>query len=634
MSLAKQLLILVSALFLMIFSLNFALSVSNTKDYLEGEAKNHAQDTATSLGLSLSPYMMDKQDPMLRTMMNAIFDMGYYQEIRLVDANNHELVNLSSDKTVAGVPEWFIRTLPMSSATAESEISSGWSLSGVLYVTVNPSYAYLKLYQQAKSALSFSLVTFLISIGLLALLLRMTLASLKTIDQLALAVADGQFNSIEHLPWTTEVRNVATSMNIMSKKIKAIITTLNGKLESMGSKLLHDDLTGLFKKSVFETDMKQLYMEDSDAYLVLIKLDSLSSLVKEQQSQTIDQLLKDFARLLQLEASRVAVPPTKVYRFYGAEFALLIRQGTLEQVEALVKSLSAGFAELGEKYQKPDLAHIGVATINPVSTTEKMLEAAHEAYEQAQLIGANSYFIRTGDNFARDISTWKELVFDCVDNATYQVSYVGQIHRFDNRQLLLEEAFTEVHDTQGELVAIGPFISIAEKFAKIIDLDKGVISKVLAHIRDHSPAHAIAVNLSTRTIKNADFRLWLEKLIKHNQAQAQQLVFSLSAYAVIKDVDAYQDFIETVHRWGGKVMIKRFESQSLSPELSKKLKPDYIRLAREIGHDLSKDRQKYEFVTAMQDMGALLDMAILAENVSADSDYQALHKIGILGASR
>ncbi len=634
MSLSKQLLILLSALFLMIFSVNFALSVSNIKDYLEGESKNHAQDTATSLGLSLSPYMANNQDPVIKTMMSAIFDMGYYKEIRLVDADNKELAALTSDKHVEGVPEWFIELLPMTSATAESEISSGWNMSGVVYVTVNSGYAYVKLYEQARAGFYYSLAAFAVSIGLLVLLLRITLASLRRIDLLAQQISEGHFESIEQLPWTREVRNVAASMNTMSHKIKSTISSLHGKLDSMGASLLRDDLTGLYKKAVFETDLKHLSLEDADAFIVLIKIDSLVDLVKERGSDAIDQFLQAFADILQKAANLPGEQTGKAYRFYGAEFALLVNTGDLEKLELLVKSLSADFTELGERYQKTDLAHIGVVAFNPVMTTESLLEAAHEAYEQAHLIGANSYFIRSGDNFARDISTWKELVFDCIDHGGYSVWYIGQIAAFSTGQLLMEEAFIQVHDKKGELVAIGPFISIAEKFAKIVDLDKGVIRLAIDHIQNNHVEHAIAVNVSTRTIKNSDFRHWLEKLIKQHPAVAKHLVFSLSAYAVIKDVDAYQAFIETVHHWGARVMIKRFETQSMSADLVKSLKPDYIRLARDIGNGLDSSSQKHAFVQTMQEISTLLDIAILAENVASDRDYQALKTIGIVGASR
>jgi hypothetical protein len=65
MTLSKQLLILISAIFLILISINFAISVENFKSYLEDEGQIHSQDTATSLGLSLSPYMNDTSDPII-----------------------------------------------------------------------------------------------------------------------------------------------------------------------------------------------------------------------------------------------------------------------------------------------------------------------------------------------------------------------------------------------------------------------------------------------------------------------------------------------------------------------------------------------------------------------------------------
>lgn len=93
MSLSKQLLILISSLFLMIFCVNFVISVNNIRDYLEGESESHAQDTATFLGLSLSPHMIKETDPIIETMMNALFDRGYYQEIKLVNVEHKPLVS-------------------------------------------------------------------------------------------------------------------------------------------------------------------------------------------------------------------------------------------------------------------------------------------------------------------------------------------------------------------------------------------------------------------------------------------------------------------------------------------------------------------------------------------------------------
>jgi methyl-accepting chemotaxis protein len=223
MTLSKQLFILISALFLMIFSVNFVISVGNMRSYLQIEAEVHAQDTATSLGLALSPYISNETDPVMETMMNAIFDMGYYKELKLVNAEGRPLVTLTNDQVFEEVPGWFIAMLPIETATAKSEISSGWSIGGTLRVTVNPGYAYLKLYHQAQSAFYYSMAAFIASSVLLMLVLRFILLPLKRISQLALAVSDGQYETMDRLPRTTEVRTVAGSMNAMSKKIGEVV---------------------------------------------------------------------------------------------------------------------------------------------------------------------------------------------------------------------------------------------------------------------------------------------------------------------------------------------------------------------------------------------------------------------------
>lgn len=633
MSLSKQLLILISVIFLIIFSVNFLLSVNKIKSYLEVESQVHAQDTATSLGLSLSPYIANENDPVLETMIKAIFDMGYYSEIKLVNVDNKPLVIAENKETFTDVPQWFIELLPMQLATAESEINSGWSIGGTVYVTINPGLAYLKLYQLAQSSLNYSLITFTGAVLLLILILRFMLLPLKAINELALAIADGQFKTIEKLPWTLEVKNVAISMNTMSKKIEGIISSFNTKLDSLGKKLQLDDLTGLPKKSSFETDMKRLFMADVDAFVFIIKIDGLAGLVKEHGSDTIDQFLKRFAGLLKDVSAQYDPDLVTPYRFFGSEFAILARSLSREQAEQIAQSLSTLLAGLGEAYLRKDIAHIGIATFNPLGTTSDILAAANEAFEQAQLIGSNSYYFRIGSNHAKDIAEWKDLIFNIIDQKAYQISYISQIKHFDTDVVFMEETLTQAFNQQGKPIPIGTFVSIAEKFAKIVELDQGVTQRVVDHIRTQAISHAIAINLSTRTVKNADFRVWLAGEIKDSSIAAQ-LVFSISAYAVAKEVDVYLDFFEFIHSLGAKVMLKRFETQSMPLEMAKKLRPDYIRLARDLSNELTHDESKKTFIETMLQAAQLLDIVVLAENVQSDEDYAVIRAIGLYGGSR
>jgi EAL domain-containing protein (putative c-di-GMP-specific phosphodiesterase class I)/GGDEF domain-containing protein len=634
MTLSKQLLILILALFFMIFSVNFIISVNNMRSYLQVESQVHAQDTATSLGLSISPYIKDQKDPVIKTMMNAIFDRGYYKEITLVNAEEKPLVKLVNVQRFDEVPEWFIKAFPIQTASAESEISSGWNLSGILYVTINPGYAYQKLYEQAKSSLWYSTWAYLLAALLLLLVLRFILQPLKKINALALSIAHGQFDTIEKLPWTTEVRNVANSMNTMSSKIAKMIKSLNIKLDLLGHKLQIDELTGLLKRSSFDSELNQLYSEEDGAYIFLIKLDSLSNLVKEKSSEAVDNFLQEVARTLQLTSETFPAGQTSSFHFIGAEFALLIKDVNAYQVEQCAKLVKTALAELGLRHQLPDIAHIGVVPFNALKTPAELMAALHEAYEQAKLINANAYFIRSEEDDAKDIDEWKQLVFDAVDNHTYQVNYIGIIDNLETGNNVLQEAFIDVADALGNPVSIGPFVSIAEKFEKILDLDRAVTEQVINYIQTQPIERTVAVNISARTVKHVEFRTWLTQQLKANDKIAASLVFGMSAYAVTKDFKAYLEFVDFVHGLGAKVMLKRFDAQSMSLELAKQLRPDYIRISRELSNNLNDESGKASFVETLKAVSDLLDIKVLAENVQADIDFAILKAIGITGASR
>lgn len=101
MSLSKQLYLIIAFIFFIIFSGNFFISVKNMKEYLEIESATKAQDTATSIGMSIRGLIKDKQDPEIESIIKAISNSGFYKEIRLEDADftikQSELIGASKE---------------------------------------------------------------------------------------------------------------------------------------------------------------------------------------------------------------------------------------------------------------------------------------------------------------------------------------------------------------------------------------------------------------------------------------------------------------------------------------------------------------------------------------------------------
>lgn len=631
MSLFKQLLILISVLFALIFGGNFAVSLNKIRDYLQVESRVHAQDTATSLGLSLSPHMANTRDPILATMIQAIYDMGYYKEIRLTDVEGRTLVALNDSRVFEQVPQWFIDWLPMETATATSEISSGWNIAGSVQVTSHPGYAYLKLYQQMLDALYYSLAALTLSVILLFLVLRFTLRPLKTIDRQAQAIAAGSFARIETLPWTTEVRNVALSMNQMSGKIEGVISHLNQRLDALGQRLLLDELTGLYKKSNFETDMERLFGGE-EGYVVSIGVDAFAELALHLGETATDALLRHLAEAL-VQCATVERPESRGYRFHGAEFALVLPGLSAARVEFFARSLQATLREVGERHGRADIAHVGIAPFGPLGTPGGILAAAQDACQQARLIGANSYVIRRVQAEGKSGEQWRGLVFSLIDQRRYEISYIGQVEDLRQGALLMEEAFTQVFDETGAPLPIGVFVSMAERFERIADLDRGVTERVAARILADRVSHGVEINLAMATLRSLDFRAWLADFLRRQPSLAGQLIFSVTAYGVAKDPALFLDFIQFAHGLGARVLLKRYEPQFVSVEAVKTMRPDFIRLARDLTAGISSDEGKRTLVEAIRQVGDLLDIVIVAENVQSRSDFEIVREIGLLGAS-
>lgn len=632
MSLSKQLLLLISVIFIIVFSVNFILSIGNIKSYLEVESEVHVQDTATSLGLSLSPYMVDEKDPIIRTMMNAIFDMGYYKEMRLVDVDGNDLIKLTNTEQLSGVPTWLIDVMPMKVSTAVSEISSGWSISGTLYVTTNPGYAYLKLYEQGKATLKFSLFIFLGAMTLLIVALSFTLKSLKSLERQANEISSGNFTVIKKLPWTLEVRSVAQSMNVMSTKIGNMIARLNNKLASLNDSLNRDPLTKLLNQAAFDENLKQMLSSGQSGYAALIKFDDLAAIAKEKGNDSVNKILIEFTAILMKDK----LEGNSAYRLYGSEFALLLPGFNNTQMVELAESLKQKITELGDSYQLNDLVHAGIIYFTRSSDFKKLAPAMTEGYEQAKLIGENAYFIKEDSISSMSDLDWKATIVEAIDKNMPEITLTSEAHNYATQpaKKIMEEAFTVVKDGVGNTLSIATFFSMAQEFGLEEELDKCIINKILLAMKDNKQSIPVTINLSMTTIASPNFSPWLKTTLESSGIAPKLLAFSVTAYSAAKDLNSLTSFSLFAKSLGATTLLKRYSSDIIAVDLLKDLHIDYIRLSRDLTTDISNDSNKSNLLEIMFEVSDLLDIKIIAENVISDDDFEHVKRANIYGIGR
>ena len=78
MKLSRLLVGLIALLWVIVFFATLFVVVNSTRDYLHRSMESHAQDTATSLGLSITQGKSYNDAVTIELMTSAIFDRGYY----------------------------------------------------------------------------------------------------------------------------------------------------------------------------------------------------------------------------------------------------------------------------------------------------------------------------------------------------------------------------------------------------------------------------------------------------------------------------------------------------------------------------------------------------------------------------
>ena len=145
MTLFKQISLILSLFLVVVLMTVMWLNFKTANDFVQNQLYTDAQDTATSLGLSLSSVADFSDLSTVETMMNAVFDRGYFEVIELNDMDGKELLSMRNEIIIKNVPSWFVNIIELEAPSASVLISDGWIPFGELTVKSNPGHAYIQL---------------------------------------------------------------------------------------------------------------------------------------------------------------------------------------------------------------------------------------------------------------------------------------------------------------------------------------------------------------------------------------------------------------------------------------------------------------------------------------------------------
>lgn len=505
----------------MFFTTTFVVSIVQSRHYLTQQLNIHAQDVANALGISFSEATEQKDRSKLLTMLQAIFNSGYYTQIKVYDEKGDILTGRSLPPETSDVPHWFQTLVNLQTTPQTAPIMSGWQQQGHVTVQANSAKAYTKLWQISKQIFFWYASITTLALILAALLLRRILKPLDAIRRQAETIADNDFVQCDTKPKVAELSTVVKSMDKMATNVQNIIEQQYRLVQQLYQQAYEDSVTRLgnrnYLERIFASLANQSHSESeiSNGWFYVIELAHLTEYAQSAKHEQTEQLLASFADNLANFAKHNHIP--YIGRLYGGTFVLITLNQYEQHTEAMARSAVTELQGhlIGEKVDNNLTVYLGVAYFQPPQSFAYVLSQAEKALSRAQNEDQNQYAILTQPLEQKDSDKnqkrWQQLVKSIIESGNIQPAKQAVWNK-NRTEILHYETFLRGYDeTAGYTYMAGEIIKAAEALQLTRELDKIMIERTVNELNDKE--QAMAVNLSISSLGDPRFLQWLSTYI-------------------------------------------------------------------------------------------------------------------------
>jgi diguanylate cyclase (GGDEF)-like protein len=635
MTLRRQLILILALMFLLVFAGTFSITVDNTRRYLTTQLASHAQDTATSLALSLTPHMDDVLR--VKSMVDAVFDRGEYRRIMVENLRGEALVSRQLPVKVYGVPDWFVRQLPLETPEASAKLMAGWRQAGQLRVASHPGLAYGQLWSNVVQIFWWSLAALAIALLLTVIALRVVLRSLARVESQALAIAQREFPRIDHVPKSRELRRVVLAMNNMTEKVEDLLAEQHEQSERLREAAYGDPVTGLGNQRAFERELEQLTASrDEHAYglVGVVGIRGLEAANLADGYQLGDALLQRAAdRIRTIVAEREG----SAARLGGGLFGIILPDIPSSEVEQTAAPLVRALADVSVAGLDPAGVNIGFAHFGGGQTAEVLSERAESALANAESDGVNLWHLYDDGETAagRDVhreDRWREVLNQVIDRGEVVINVQPvRSPRADGKPIHLE-VFARLMDQAGELVPAGVFFPMAARMGLAEALDRAIVQAAMEVAgKDEQKQNRFALNLSRHALESEAFSDWLLDVLRARPGIAARLDFEVTETMVARIPETVLETARRLRAAGSGFGVDHCGSRDLALDYLKSLKANYTKIDGSFIRGLEAEADKRVYVRSLVATARALGTKTVALHVESEPMLEAVEALGFDG---
>ncbi len=403
----------------------------------------------------------------------------------------------------------------------------------------------------------------------------------------------------------------------------------------------HDALTGLFNRRRFEEELERelaasVRYEGAGAVLAL-DLDHFKY-INDSLGHTVgDELIARVAALLRERLRETDI----VARLGGDEFAVILPHADEARAagvaEDLLRTIRSGGAVTGEHGRAGTSASIGIAPFptqrNSITAGELLAEADIAMYD-AKEGGRDRCVTYAASGQAALMAPRLDWV-DRIRRALAEDRFVlhGQpILSLGGDHRPREELLLRMVDESGDLIPPASFLAVAERFDLIQEIDRWVVREavaLLARLERSGTRAALEVNLSAKSVTDAELPAMIETELARTGVDPSGLVFEMTETAAIVNVEQAKRFAISMRELGCEFALDDFGAGFASFYYLKHLAFDYLKIDGEFIADLRGSETNQLLVRALVDIARGLGKQTIAEYVGDAETLELLRDMRV-----
>lgn len=618
MSLYKQIAILISIIFVVLFGIVLWVSFDVVKNNAQKALYENAQNSASSISLSIQNGGLSPSS--IRTVINAAYDNGNYEKIIFKDTNGNINYSAKKQKNAVLVPGWFDSFVSFKNSPSIATISSGWKILGTVEVYSDTGLFRLQLYEIFWKLLAYLTIVYMVLLGLLYLFLQLILNPLKDVTIQAQAIMNSDFKINENQPKTHEFNILVETMNNMTKKVEQIFDNANSALHQNRELLYIDQVTKLKNRLFFELKASE-YINSSGVFsggsLIVIGIKNVDLLNKVIGYNNVDVYFKKLAQ--SLKSAFIAYPENLFIRLNGSEFVAMLPGAQVSDVLPVAQTFYANllreFNLLNINGEDIDL-YLGLCQYYNEKTISELFSKIDYALTSAKLNHNHEVYLVNHDIPKNPKTQWRNIFKDAFEKREIIIT-CKPILNVESKETFLESvhislcAFNETYEYK---TFIAPLIELQFMNEFYTFIFKALLQKS----RQVTP---LTLPLPLQYIQNENsFDILRDFLVKNSKTHQNEIIFEIQESILETNLEKILQLVALVNQYKCGIAIDNFIANTKDYNHFKYIKPVYIKSPKEF---ISSHEQSINLINILLNS---LGSKLIATNIKTEDEIKELKK--------